>query len=31
VGAARDLKKAETATAQLLKDAAEGGGAFELI
>jgi len=31
VGAARDSAKAETATAQLRKDAAEGGGSFELI
>ena len=31
VGAARDLKKAEGATAQVRKDAAAGGGSFELI
>src|SRR5215471_8754896 len=31
VGAARDLKKAETATAQVRKDAAANGGGFELI
>jgi NAD(P)-dependent dehydrogenase (short-subunit alcohol dehydrogenase family) len=31
VGAARDLSKAETATAQVRKDAATGGGSFELI
>jgi NAD(P)-dependent dehydrogenase (short-subunit alcohol dehydrogenase family) len=31
VGAARDLAKAETATAQVRKDAAAGGGSFELI
>ncbi len=31
VGAARDLKKAETATAQVRKDAAANGGSFELI
>jgi len=31
VGAARDLAKAEAATAQLRKDAAAGGGSFELI
>ena len=31
IGAARDLKKAESATAQVRKDAAAGGGAFELI
>ena len=31
VGAARDLKKAEGATAQVRKDAATGGGSFELI
>ncbi len=31
VGAARDLIKAEAATAQVRKDAAAGGGSFELI
>lgn len=31
IGAARDLKKAETATAQVRKDAAANGGSFELI
>ena len=31
VGAARDLKKAEAATAQVRKDAAAKGGGFELI
>jgi NAD(P)-dependent dehydrogenase (short-subunit alcohol dehydrogenase family) len=31
VGAARDLKKAEAATAQVRKDAAAGGGSFELV
>jgi len=31
VGAARDLKKAETATAQARKDAAAHGGSFELL
>ena len=31
VGAARDLAKAETATAQVRKDAAANGGTFELI
>ena len=31
VGAARDLAKAETATAQVKKDAAANGGGFELI
>src|SRR6266581_1202862 len=31
VGAARDLKKAEAATAEVRKDAAAGGGSFELI
>jgi len=31
VGAARDLAKAENATAQVRKDAATGGGSFELI
>ena len=31
VGAARDLTKAETATTQVRKDAAAGGGSFELI
>ena len=31
VGAARDLKKAETATAQVRKDAAANGGSLELI
>ncbi len=31
VGAVRDLKKAETATAQVRKDAAANGGSFELI
>jgi NAD(P)-dependent dehydrogenase (short-subunit alcohol dehydrogenase family) len=31
VGAARDLAKAEAATAQVRKDAATGGGSFELI
>ena len=31
VGAARDLAKAETTTAQVRKDAAAGGGNFELI
>jgi NAD(P)-dependent dehydrogenase (short-subunit alcohol dehydrogenase family) len=31
VGAARDLGKAETATAQVRKDAATNGGSFELI
>ncbi|HUE43485.1 MAG TPA: SDR family NAD(P)-dependent oxidoreductase [Candidatus Sulfotelmatobacter sp.] len=31
VGAARDLKKAETATAQVRKDAAAHGGSFELL
>ena len=31
VGAARDLAKAEAATAQVRKDAAESGGSFELV
>ena len=31
VGAARDLEKAEAATAQLQKDAAANGGSFELV
>ena len=31
VGAARDLKKAEGATAQVRKDAAAGGGSLELV
>ena len=31
VGAARDLNKAETATAQVRKDAAQNSGSFELI
>ena len=31
VGAARDLAKAERATAQVRKDAAEGGGSLELV
>jgi NAD(P)-dependent dehydrogenase (short-subunit alcohol dehydrogenase family) len=31
VGAARDVAKAETATAQVRKDAAAGGGSFEVI
>jgi len=31
VGAARDLKKAEAATAQVRKDAAASGGSFELV
>src|SRR5271170_2517840 len=31
VGAARDLKKAETATAQVRKDAAASGGSLELV
>src|ERR1700744_6411306 len=31
VGAARDLAKAESATAQVRKDAAAGGGSFELV
>jgi NAD(P)-dependent dehydrogenase (short-subunit alcohol dehydrogenase family) len=31
VGAARDLTKAEAATSQVRKDAAAGGGSFELI
>jgi NAD(P)-dependent dehydrogenase (short-subunit alcohol dehydrogenase family) len=31
VGAARDLAKAETATSQVFKDAAAGGGSFELV
>ena len=31
VGAARDLKKAEAATAQVRKDAADNGGSFELV
>jgi NAD(P)-dependent dehydrogenase (short-subunit alcohol dehydrogenase family) len=31
VGAARDLAKAETATAQVRKDAAANGGGFELV
>jgi NAD(P)-dependent dehydrogenase (short-subunit alcohol dehydrogenase family) len=31
VGAARDLKKAEAATAQVQKDAAANGGGFELV
>ena len=31
VGAARDLKKAEAATAQVRRDAATGGGSFELV
>src|SRR5579863_9614144 len=31
IGAARDLKKAETATAQVRKDAAANGGSLELI
>ena len=31
VGAARDLKKADAATAQVRKDAAANGGSFELI
>src|SRR5271170_2385505 len=30
-GAARDLTKAETATAEVRKDAAAGGGSFELV
>src|SRR5258707_14863581 len=31
VGAARDLSKAENATAQVRKDAADKGGSFELV
>src|SRR3974390_856706 len=31
VGAARDLAKAQTATAEVRKDAAAGGGSFDLI
>ncbi len=31
IGAARDLKKAEAATAQVAKDAAANGGSFQLI
>src|SRR6202040_1571777 len=31
VGAARDLKKAEAATAQVRKDAAANGGSFALV
>src|SRR5690242_6974092 len=31
IGAARDLEKAEAATAQVRKDAAANGGSFELI
>jgi NAD(P)-dependent dehydrogenase (short-subunit alcohol dehydrogenase family) len=31
LGAARDLAKAESATAQVRKDAAAGGGSFELV
>src|ERR1700691_5339901 len=31
VGAARDLQKEETATAQVRKDAAANGGSFELV
>ena len=31
VGAARDLVKAEAATAQVRKDAAASGGSFELV
>ncbi|HEY0703089.1 MAG TPA: SDR family NAD(P)-dependent oxidoreductase [Candidatus Acidoferrales bacterium] len=31
VGAARDLRKAETTTAQVRKDAAAGGGSFDLV
>jgi NAD(P)-dependent dehydrogenase (short-subunit alcohol dehydrogenase family) len=31
IGAARDLAKAESATAQVRKDAAAGGGSFELV
>jgi NAD(P)-dependent dehydrogenase (short-subunit alcohol dehydrogenase family) len=31
IGAARDLAKAENATAQVRKDASDGGGSFELI
>jgi NAD(P)-dependent dehydrogenase (short-subunit alcohol dehydrogenase family) len=31
VGAARDLSKAENATAQVREDAADNGGTFELI
>ena len=31
VGAARDLNKAETATAQVRKDASDNGGSFDLI
>jgi NAD(P)-dependent dehydrogenase (short-subunit alcohol dehydrogenase family) len=31
IGAARDLNKAESATAQVRRDAAAGGGSFELI
>jgi NAD(P)-dependent dehydrogenase (short-subunit alcohol dehydrogenase family) len=31
VGAARDLKKAEAATSQVRKDAASGGGRFEMV
>src|ERR1700688_650533 len=31
VGAARDLEKAEAATAQVRKDAAANGGSFELV
>src|SRR5580700_2217835 len=31
VGAARDLAKAEAATAQVRKDAAANGGSFELV
>src|SRR5215468_2149097 len=31
VGAARDLTKAEAATAEVRKDAAKGGGSFETV
>ncbi len=31
VGAARDLNKAEAATTQVRKDAAAGGGSFEVV
>jgi NAD(P)-dependent dehydrogenase (short-subunit alcohol dehydrogenase family) len=31
IGAARDLGKAESATAQVRKDAAAGGGRFDLV
>ena len=31
IGAARDLKKAESATAQVRQDAAASGGSFELL